>query len=193
MASNLIEKPAGYLEGALLVATPSLRESCFARSVVYVFAHDEDGAMGLVINHVFDNLNSKQVFNQLHITDITPSISLPIHFGGPVESERGFILHTNDVLYPQTLKENKGIVLSSNVDLLKDIALGKGPKNVIFALGYAGWQGGQLEEEIAHNQWITFPATTDIIFSHTRSSKWLETGKAFGIDLYRISDEAGHA
>lgn len=193
MASKIEEKPAGYLEGSLLIATPAMQGTCFAKSLVFVFAHDEDGAMGIVINHIFDNLNYHHVFKQLNITDVEKTLDLPVHFGGPVESERGFILHTNDMRYTPVLKETNDIILSSNVDLLKDIASGKGPKQALFALGYAGWEAGQLEKEIENNSWISVPASSEVIFSSNHKSKWLETAQSYGIDLYRFSSNAGHA
>lgn len=202
MGSKLIEKTAGYLEGQLLIATPFLTGGCFARSVVYVFAHDEDGAMGIVINHVFDNLKCSQVLKQLDIPTM-PTVfkDSPVHFGGPVESERGFILHTHEgvkeeflVSHQETvLRRSNEIILSSNVDILKEMAQGKGPTQSIFALGYSGWDAGQLEQEIALNNWIPVPATPELIFSHSHHSKWLEAAESFGINLQRLTPSIGHA
>lgn len=202
MGSKIAEKPPGYLEGQLLIATPFLAGGCFMRSVVYIFAHDDDGAMGLVINHIFDNLKYSQIFNQLNISPTTPfPEDRPVHFGGPVECERGFILHTKEGLdhdyftnhHNSVLKRNNEIILSSNVDILKNIAAGKGPKHSLFALGYAGWDPGQLEQEIAMNSWILVPASPELIFDPQPSSKWLGTAESFGIDLHKLTPHVGHA
>lgn len=202
MASKITEKHAGYLEGKLLIATPFLGGGCFMRSVIYVFAHDEDGAMGIVINHIFDNLKYSQIFKQLEINSEPTSFEdLPVHFGGPVESERGFVLHTyegmdNDYFKDHqstVLKRSNEIILSSNLDILKDIAQGHGPKQSIFALGYAGWEPGQLEQEVAMNSWIAVPATPELIFSSDHKSKWRETAESFGIDLHKLTPTTGHA
>lgn len=202
MASRIAEKPAGYLEGKLLIATPFLGSGCFAHAVIYIFAHDEDGAMGLVINHIFDNLKYSQIFDQLKISvDTAPFDDLPVHFGGPVEAERGFVLHTQEGLDQEYMADHKGtvlkrnneIILSSNLDILKEIAKGKGPKKSLFALGYAGWEAGQLEQEITANSWIAVPATPELIFSSDHQSKWLETAQSFGIDLHRLTPDVGHS
>ena len=110
-----------------------------------------------------------------------------------MESERGFILHSDDAPHTTPLKENFGIALSSNIKLLENIAEGTGPTHALLALGYAGWSPGQLEKELESNSWVEVPATQDIIFSKNHESKWLETAQSYGIDLYRLSIECGHA
>lgn len=182
----------GYFAGQLLIATPLVQDSHFARAVIYVLSHDEEGAMGIVVNHTIQNADCSLIFNHLNIDYSSLKRPLPIHFGGPVESSRGFVLHTRDYS-KDTLNIETPIALSSNVEILKDIASGAGPRETIFALGYAGWGAGQLEQEIQENSWIIAPATEKLVFRTQNHDKWLFACKSIGVDISRFSPAAGHA
>lgn len=194
MASKITmnEMNEGYLTGQLLVATPALTESYFDKAVIYVLSHNADGAMGIVINHIIQNLSSSLIFNHLNIEHAEQDQDMPIHFGGPIESQRGFVLHTRDYNV-DTFQLSTPIALSSNVQILKEIASGAGPSKSLFALGYAGWEAGQLEAEIAENSWLTMPATEEVIFDISNSNKWDHAIKSVGINSLRFSVDAGHA
>ncbi len=193
MAEHSAEKPAGYLEGQLLVATPGIQDSCFAKSVVYIFAHDDDGAMGVVINHIFDNLKYEEILKQFNIVSASSHPILPVHFGGPIQSERGFVVHSRDYLRGVPLKLTGELALSSSVEILQDIAKGEGPRDSILALGYAGWEAGQLEKEIEANSWLPIPASHELIFGKHHKSKWQAAAESVGVDLNRFSLQSGHA
>lgn len=187
-------KQKGYLAGQLLVATPSVQDSCFAKSVIYVLAHDDSGAMGIVVNQVINNANCSLIFNHLEIDCSGLKEDLPIHFGGPVESARGFVLHTRDYEEGALQLVHTPIALSSNVQILKEIASGRGPSKSIFALGYAGWEPGQLDAELETNSWLTVPATEDLVFETSNSTKWQKAVRAAGIkNPYNLMPDVGHA
>ncbi len=184
---------SSYLEGELLIATPQIQYSCFEKSVIYVCSHSNDGAMGLIINRGIKDVNFPEFLKQFDITSTIPDIKMPMHFGGPVEPARGFILHTKDYKQSATVEMQGDISLTSSVEILRDIAEGKGPKRSLLILGYAGWGPGQLEEEIARNSWITAPTSSDVIFGLDNSIKWQKAGRILGIDPIKISIDIGHA
>jgi putative transcriptional regulator len=186
-------KKSGYLEGQLLIATPGLRYSCFSKAVIYVCSHTDSGAMGIIINQTLEDLNSTILWNHFNIDVSGQQIYLPVHFGGPIDSARGFILHSADYQKPDTVNINHGIALSSSVEILKDIAKGDGPKQRIFALGYAGWGPQQLEQELEANSWLTIPANSELIFGVDNGAKWQQAAKSINVDLYKLSPTAGHA
>lgn len=181
-----------YVKGQLLVATPLIGESCFEKSVIYICSHDENGAMGVLINNVLDDISCGDLLEQLNIKDVVRFLP-PIHFGGPVDTTRGFILHTNDYTTSNTHLIGENISLTATVDILQDIVAGKGPSKSLIALGYAGWEAGQLEEEIKGNNWICIPATEELIFSQNYHQKWGISAKSLGVDLSRYSTVVGHA
>lgn len=193
MGSSEKLQNTGYLQGQLLVATPLITGSCFEKSVVYICNHDENGAMGILINHVLGNLTCTDIFGQLNIEGTESALASPIHFGGPVESSRGFILHTGDYENSDTRTLNDNICITSTVDVLRDIALGKGPDKSIIALGCAGWAPGQLENEIKLNSWINVPANENLIFGLDNKKKWSESAKMLGVDLMKYSVISGNA
>ena len=141
-------------EGKLLLAMPGMGDPRFNRSAIYICSHDKEGAMGIAINQRVDGLSFAQLLSQLNI-DTFPSHEIPIHSGGPVETGRGFVLHTSDYFQSSTLKITDEISLSATVDILELLAKGEGPRKALLALGYAGWGGGQLEDEITRNSWLT--------------------------------------
>lgn len=189
------------LEGQLLVAMPSMTDRRFARSVIYVCAHSEEGAMGLIVNQRADNVSAPDLLERLGIDtradDDTVSdalMDLSIQVGGPVETGRGFVLHSADYFAAEsTLAIEEGVCLTATIDILKAIATGTGPDRAILALGYAGWSPGQLESEIKANGWLNCPADPDIIFDDDLDTKYKRAMAKLGIDLSHLVNDAGHA
>lgn len=193
-----------YLEGQLLIAMPTMSDPRFARSVIYMCAHSEDGAMGLIINQTAKNISFPDLFDRLQIYpdekelefDFDDLPDVPIHVGGPVETGRGFVLHSADYFVKDTtLKIRNDICLTATLEILKAIASGVGPKQSILALGYAGWSPGQLESEIQANGWLNCPATPEIIFSDDQgqADKYGMALATLGIDPSHLVADAGHA
>lgn len=185
--------PVGYLEGYLLIATPLITESCFAHAVIYICAHNQGGAMGLVINHTIQNLAYGDIFTQLNIDGDRFDRETPVFFGGPVDAARGFVLHSCEYGRTETVLMQNGISLTSNIQVLRDMAVGMGPKKALLALGYAGWTAGQLEAEIEANSWLTVPATPDLVFDTANDLKWNHSALSVGVDISKLSGQAGHA
>jgi putative transcriptional regulator len=181
------------LTGQLLVAMPQMSDPRFARTVVYLCAHSSDGAMGLVVNRLIDSLTFSSLLSQLGVEAESEPDDMPVHFGGPVESSRGFVLHTSDYLQDSTLVIDDEIALTATVDVLKAIARGDGPRRRVLALGYAGWAPGQLDAEIQANGWLLVPADLELVFGIENDSKWQRALAKIGIDLSLLSSEAGHA
>jgi putative transcriptional regulator len=173
---------------------PQMLDERFARSVVYICAHsDEAGAMGLVVNKVLGSLTLGELFAQLEIASSGPATSRPVHFGGPVDAGRGFVLHTTDYNEDATLVVNEHIALTATLDILRAIAQGSGPRESLFALGYAGWAPGQLDAEIQANGWLSVAADDAIVFDPDHDGKWRRALGKLGIDLSMLSTDAGHA
>lgn len=181
------------LTGQLLVAMPQMADPRFARSVVYLCAHSADGAMGLVVNRLIDSLSLHSLLEQIGLEEVADTTDIPVHFGGPVESSRGFVLHTTDYIQESTLVIEDDIALTATIDVLKAIARGEGPKRKVLALGYAGWAPGQLDAEIQANGWLLVPADLDLVFGVDNDTKWERALAKIGIDLTLLSSEAGHA
>lgn len=191
----------GYLDGQLLVAMPVMSDPRFARSVIYMCAHSEEGAMGLVINQRASHISFPDLLERLGIVpsetegqlrEDIPAMS--IHVGGPVETSRGFVLHSSDYFASDsTLPIENGICLTATIDILKAIAAGTGPDRAILALGYAGWSPGQLESEIQANGWLNCPADMDLIFDPDIDSKYTRALAKIGIDPSHLVSDAGHA
>jgi putative transcriptional regulator len=172
---------------------PQMADPRFARSVVYLCAHSADGAMGLVVNRLIDSLSLNSLLEQIGVEEAAGAGDMPIHFGGPVESSRGFVLHTTDYMQDSTLVIEDQIALTATIDVLKAIARGEGPRRKVLALGYAGWAPGQLDAEIQANGWLLVPADLDLVFGVDNESKWQRAIAKIGIDLTLLSSEAGHA
>jgi putative transcriptional regulator len=184
----------GHLTGMLLVAMPAMQDPRFAHSVIYLCAHSREGAMGLVVNQVVDNITLPHVIGQLGIEmPEQPEQEAPVHFGGPVETSRGFLLHSPDYVLESTLVIDDSFALTATVDVLKAIAEGKGPSRRFFALGYAGWAPGQLDREIQENGWLMVPADPDLVFSSDNETKWQRAMAKIGVDPSLLSTAAGHA
>ncbi|PPC85989.1 MAG: hypothetical protein CTY31_10410 [Hyphomicrobium sp.] len=196
-----VKPSAGSLEGQLLLAMPRMSDRRFARSVIYVCAHSDEGAMGLIINQRAENISAPDLLERLGIE--TPStglarsgdgLSLPIQIGGPVETGRGFVLHSADYFVEDTtLAIEKGVCLTATLDILKAIAEGKGPERALLALGYSGWSPGQLESEIQANGWLHCPADMDLIFGNELEQKYTRAMSKLGISLSHLVNDAGHA
>ena len=191
----------GFLDGQLLVAMPLMSDRRFARSVVYLCAHSEDGAMGLIINQRAPHISFPDLLERL---GIVPSdredglsneiLSMSIHVGGPVETGRGFVLHSSDYFAnDSTLPIEDGVCLTATIDILKAIAAGEGPDQAILALGYAGWSPGQLESEIQANGWLNCPADLDLVFDPDVESKYTRAFAKIGIDPSHLVSDTGHA
>jgi len=177
----------------LLVAMPGLHESFFNRSVIYMCAHSEAGAMGIVINQKLPDIAFGELMGQLELPQPLLAKAPVVHFGGPVETGRGFVLHSTDFIRADTVRINDRVCITATVDILKAIAEGKGPHRSIFALGYAGWGPGQLEEEMQANSWLTAPADDDLVFSPDIGAKWERALSVLGVNPLALSMEAGHA
>jgi putative transcriptional regulator len=191
----------GYLDGQLLIAMPVMEDERFARSVIYVCAHSSEGAMGIVVNRPAGSIDFTDLLVQLDIIKKSDQIKLPetaeamkVMKGGPVETGRGFVLHSSDFFIEDaTLPIDEGICLTATVDILRAIAKGDGPKHAMLALGYAGWAPGQLETEIQGNGWLHCPADPDLIFGRDVEDKYKRALSKIGIDPGMLSNEAGHA
>ena len=188
-----ISQDGSYVTGQLLIAMPGMRDERFAKSVIYMCAHSEEGAMGLVLNQRLDSLTFAELISQLELEEKHLSKDVPVHFGGPVESGRGFVLHTSDYQQDATLEVVNGVALTATVEILKAIAQGKGPQKSLLALGYAGWGPGQLDMEIRANGWLQVPSDSEIIFDIEPDTKWERAIQRLGIDPRMLSDDVGHA
>ena len=188
-----ISQDGSYVTGQLLIAMPGMRDERFAKSVIYMCAHSEEGAMGLVLNQRLDSLTFAELISQLELDEKHLSRDVPVHFGGPVESGRGFVLHTSDYQQDATLEVVNGVALTATVEILKAIAQGKGPQKSLLALGYAGWGPGQLDMEIRANGWLQVPSDSEIIFDIEPDTKWEQAIQRLGIDPRMLSDDVGHA
>jgi putative transcriptional regulator len=190
-----IEQSTGEstLTGQLLVAMPQMADPRFTRTVIYLCAHSADGAMGLVVNRLIDSLTFPSLLEQLGLEAEDAMADMPVHFGGPVESSRGFVLHSADYLQDSTLVIDDAIALTATIDVLRAIASGGGPRRRVLALGYAGWAPGQLDAEIQANGWMLVPADSDLVFGIDNGGKWQRALAKIGIDLSLLSSEAGHA
>ena len=182
------------LTGQLLIAMPGMGDPRFEHSVVFLCAHSDEGAMGLIVNKPAEEVVLRDVLDQLDIAPENAAGSMPIHFGGPVEMARGFVLHSPDYKSRlQTLEVAGTFAMSATVDILEDIAKGEGPREAMVMLGYSGWGPGQLEGEIGQNGWLTSDADPDLVFGRTNTSKWLMALERLGVDPLGLSATAGHA
>jgi len=183
----------GYLAGQMLLAMPMMEDTRFERAVVYVCAHNDQGAMGIIINQNFPGVEFSGLLDQLQIKSDAPFTDLPVHCGGPVETARGFVLHTDDFAREGTMPVDNKICLTGTMDILQAIAHGQGPRKSFFALGYAGWSPGQLEEELRANAWLTLPCENKLIFDLDIDKRWDAALKSMGVDPIMLSAEAGSA
>ena len=190
---------SGFLDDQFLIAMPGMKDERFARSVIYVCAHSEEGAMGLIINQP-QQLLFPDLLVQLDLLDESQAIRLPakardlvVRHGGPVDRSRGFVLHSDDYMVESSMPVSDEICLTATVDILRAISTGKGPRHALMALGYSGWGAGQLENEIAENGWLTCPANVDLLFDSDIDRKYDRILASIGINPTHLSSEAGHA
>jgi putative transcriptional regulator len=182
------------LSGKLLIAMPGMGDPRFEKSVVYMCAHSPEGSMGLIVNKPAPGLAMDDLLEQLEIPRGDGSRDVLVHFGGPVEHGRGFVLHSGDYrACESTLRVDERFGMTATVDILKDMAGGGGPESRILALGYSGWGPGQLEDEIHGNGWLTCDASPEIVFAEDDEGKWIAALKSLGIDPLLLSAEAGRA
>ncbi len=185
--------PASCLRNHFLIAMPALADPNFSHTVTYICEHNEDGAMGVVINRLMD-ISLAEVLEQM---DIQPSpgidTSAAIHEGGPVHPEQGFVIHSPPGSWQSSLHISDDVALSASRDILTAIAHGEGPEHYFIALGYAGWGPGQLEQELAQNTWLSGPASPTILFELPLEDRWAAAAALIGVDVNLISSEFGHA
>jgi putative transcriptional regulator len=203
ISRKTLEKKSGrgYLDGQMLIATPAMSDDRFARCLIYICAHSPEGAMGIVVNQPAANINFPDLLVQLDVIPETDVIQVQarredirVLKGGPVETGRGFVLHSADFFIENsTLPIDEGICLTATLDILKAIARGKGPASAILALGYAGWAPGQLESEIQKNGWLHCPADPELIFGTDTDQKYVKALRKIGIDIGMLSSDVGHA
>ncbi len=186
---------AMQIQGQILVAMPSMQDPRFRESIIFMCGHDKNGAMGIIVNKLIDDVYLEDIIDQMDLEaqaqdDIPP---YPIHYGGPVEIGRGFVLHTTDCLRDSSVTITDDIALTASTEIFNQVLEGSGPDHLLIALGYAGWSSGQLETEIMENSWLTLPADASILFDTTPETLWERTLKKFGIDPLCLSLHAGNA
>ncbi len=188
------------LAGKFLIAMPGMGDARFEKTVIYMCAHTEEGAMGFVINKPLPSPTLQEFFDQLEIFSSEEDIVVPepfasqsMHVGGPVEPGRGFVLHTNEFESETTLEVSDGVCLTATLEILRKIAVGTGPEKCLIALGYSGWASGQLEEEISANGWLTCDAMKSIIFDEADAAKYDRALAEMGVDSRLLSRDVGHA
>tara|TARA_B100000700_G_scaffold292717_1_gene353021 strand:- start:99 stop:650 length:552 start_codon:yes stop_codon:yes gene_type:complete len=181
------------LTGKIIVSQPSLEDERFFKTVIFVCAHSNEGSMGFIINKKIDFDLYPDLLEQLGIDKSLKNKKLYFRYGGPVESNRGFVLHSDDIIREESLKIGKGIVLTSTSEFFNELIEGKGPQKSILALGYAGWGPGQLEKEMLQNSWMSLSINNKFLFDEEVSNKWHEAYKILGIDPHKLSPLSGRA
>jgi putative transcriptional regulator len=182
-----------YLTNQFLIAMPALEDPNFFHSVTYICEHNAQGALGLVINRPLD-MQLGEILQHIQLADARPEArQIQVHLGGPVQQDRGFVIHEPLGEWEATLKVTDRIGITSSLDILQAIARNEGPERALITLGYAGWGAGQLEQEIAENAWLSGPADPDILFNRPDGERWKAAAASLGIDLDLLSGEAGHA
>jgi putative transcriptional regulator len=176
-----------------LIAMPSMADPYFARSLTFICEHNDQGALGLVVNRPID-MTLRSLFERLSLELDDPGFpDAPIYFGGPVQTDRGFVLHAPAGNWQSTLRVRNAIGLTTSKDILEAVGRGEGPKKLLVTLGYAGWSAGQLEHELTQNAWLTVEATNPILFDLPAEARLAAAMELLGLDFARLSDEAGHA
>ncbi|WP_425038061.1 YqgE/AlgH family protein [Primorskyibacter sp. S187A] len=189
-----LETTHSDLTGQCLIAMPGMGDPRFAHAVVYMCAHSDEGAMGLIINKPNDELRLGDLLAQLELAHNETHASRAVYFGGPVETGRGFVLHTPDYRSPvATLEVTETMSMTATLDVLEELGAGKGPERFVMALGYSGWGPGQLESEIAENGWLTCPTDHALVFDTPDTAKWETALERIGVPALALSAEAGHA
>ena len=192
-APQVLDASTGFLAGQLLVATPVIESGCFQKSVIYVFAHNTDGAMGLIINQPLELVNYASLIEGMELPADAKAKEIPVYFGGPVERARGFVIHSNDYQKDHALYRYGDLAVTASSAILHDLVAGNGPTKASLIVGYAGWDAGQLESEIEQNSWISVPASAELVFGTENELKWATASKSLGIDMAFFSTAVGHA
>lgn len=194
LVMNTIAPPL-QLGGKLLIAMPGMGDPRFDKSVVYLCAHSDEGAMGLIVNKPMTELSFTDLLDQLDIPRAPDAREIRVHFGGPVEHARGFVLHSGDYGedHETTMRVDSRFGMTSTLDVLEDIARGQGPERALLALGYAGWGPGQLEDEIQGNGWLTCEAAPEVVFDKSDAGKWEKALRSLGVEPLLLSAAAGRA
>ena len=187
------DDPDVYLTGKLLVSMPGMPDDRFDKTVIYICSHGPEGAMGLVVNRVHDSFTFSDMLAQLSIPIRSSADSIKVHFGGPVDEGRGFVLHSSEYLKESSLVVDNHVALTATLDILRDMASGSGPEQSVLALGYAGWSPGQLDTEIQANGWLVVDPDDDLLYGEDQDDKWMRAMGKLGIDPMLLSDAAGHA
>ncbi len=183
-----------FLEGKLLIAMPGMPDPRFEKTVIYMCAHSGEGAMGIIINKPVEGLHFPELMKKLELATTPRTPNMPILYGGPVETGRGFVLHSGDYESDDaTLPVAEDVSLTTTVEILRAMADGKGPRHAIFALGYAGWDPGQIENELLGNGWVHCDADPSLLFDPEFEGKWAAALRKIGIDASTLSAHAGHA
>ena len=181
------------LTNQFLIAMPAMGDPNFSKTVTYVCAHNDDGAMGIVINRPLE-IELEEVFAQMHINNANPATtSQPVYQGGPVHRDRGFVIHHPAQDWESTIRVTKELAVSTSRDILEAMGKGEGPNAALVALGYAGWGAGQLEQEMSQNAWLSSPASLEIIFHTPPELRWQRAAAELGVDLSALSGDVGHA
>ena len=182
-----------FFKNYFLVAMPSLIDSFFYQSVVYLCEHDEEGAMGIIVNRP-TRIKLTELLQHLHIENQSDWVqSRTVLFGGPIKKDQGMVLHDGGLNWKSTLEIDGDLFLTSSSDILTDLGSSKGPNNALVTLGYAGWGEGQLEQELAENSWLTVPADHALLFDTPAEQRWQASAKLLGIDIHLMANTAGHA
>jgi putative transcriptional regulator len=185
--------PTANFTHHFLIAMPNMADPHFANSLTYVCEHNQDGALGIVVNKPTDMMLSA-LFEQIDVPAAGAELGgTPVHYGGPVQVDRGFVLHRPLGNWQSTLAISEDLGLTTSKDVLEAVARGEGPKDVLVSLGYAGWSAGQLEQEIAQNAWLTVEADPDVMFDTPAEARLPAAMRLLGIDFSRLSDDVGHA
>lgn len=180
------------LTNHFLIAMPGMADPFFARTVTYLCQHSPDGALGIIVNRPSE-LTLADVMEQMEIEVREPEIGrIPVYFGGPVQPERGFVLHAPSANWNSTLRVSDSIALTTSRDILEAISVGEGPQQILIALGYAGWGQGQLEREIVENSWLNAPADHSILFNQPPANRWKAAAELMGVDISLLTSQAGH-
>jgi putative transcriptional regulator len=192
-AFDLANRQADPLTGQILVAMPTLGDPNFAQTVILICAHSADGAMGIILNRSLERPSFEGLLQQLEIAPVPPQRDIRLCAGGPVDNVRGFVVHTTDWIAESTLRVDDGLGLTTSLDILKAIAQGRGPRECLLALGYAGWGPGQLEAEFNENAWLSVPADEALVFTGDNDTRWRRAMQKLHVDPALLSPTAGHA
>jgi putative transcriptional regulator len=192
-AFDLARRQADPMTGQILVAMPTLTDPNFAQTAILICAHSTEGAMGIILNRSLERPSFAGVLQQLDIAPLPPQRNIRLCAGGPIETVRGFVVHTTDWMADGTLRVDEGLGLTTSLDILRAVAEGQGPRECLLALGYAGWGPGQLEAEFGQNSWLSVPADEALVFTGDNETRWRRAMQKLHVDPALLSPVAGHA